>query len=57
MFGEIIYPIPAIGSFLGAVDAPISIIKYFYLLLILNVSRYLLNPNKQTNDKKFMFVI
>jgi hypothetical protein len=45
--------IPAFGSFIGASDAPTSIILFFFLFLILNMSRHLPDPNKQTNKRFF----
>ena len=37
-----------IDSFIGARDAPTSIILFF-LFLIMNMSRHLMDPNKQTS--------
>ena len=51
--GEIISPIPAFGSFLGARGAPTSVIYLILFNLILNMSRYLPDPNKQTNKHIF----
>ena len=47
VIGENTSPIPAFGSFKGASNAPTSII--LFLFLILNMSRHVPDPNKQTN--------
>jgi len=52
VIGENTSPIPAFGSFKGASNAPTSII--LFLFLILNMSRHVPDPNKQT--KHFLYI-